>query len=74
MDALEAAATLAPDALLPVKLLGSVLARSHRLREAEAALRRASELDPDDPRLRNDRATVLMRLHRHAEARALLSS
>ena len=72
MDALDAAAALAPDALLPVKLLGGVLARSHRLREAEAALRRASELDPDDPRLRNDRATVLMRLHRHAEARALL--
>ena len=72
IDALEAAAVLAPDALLPVKLLGGVLARSHRLREAEAALRRASELDPDDPRLRNDRATVLMRMHRHAEARALL--
>lgn len=72
IDALEAAATLAPDALLPVKLLAGVLARSHRLREAEAALRQAAELDPDDPRLRNDRATVLMRMHRHAEARALL--
>ena len=38
--------------LLPVKLLGAVLARSDRRREAEAALRRAIELDPDDPRLR----------------------
>ena len=73
IDALEAAATLAPDALLPVKLLGSVLARSHRLREADAALRRACELDPDDPRLRNDRGTVLMRMHRHAEAHVVLS-
>ena len=73
LDALDAAATLAPDALLPVKLLGCALARSHRLREAEVALRRASELDPDDPRLRNDRGTVLMRLHRHAEAHTLLS-
>ena len=73
IDALEAAATLAPDELLPVKLLGSVLARSHRLRDAEAALRRAAELDPNDPRLRNDRGTVLMRMHRHAEAHAVLS-
>jgi predicted O-linked N-acetylglucosamine transferase (SPINDLY family) len=72
IDALEAAAGLAPDALLPVKLLGSLLARSHRLRDAEAALRRAVELDPDDPKLRNDRATVLMRMHRHAEARDVL--
>ncbi len=72
IDALEAATALAPDALLPVKLLGAVLARSDRRREAEAALRRASELDPDDPRLRNDRATVLLRMQRHAEASALL--
>ena len=42
IDALEAAAALAPDAPLPAKLLGGVLSRSSRLREAEAALRRAS--------------------------------
>jgi predicted O-linked N-acetylglucosamine transferase (SPINDLY family) len=72
IDSLEAAAALAPDAVLPVKTLANVLSRSHRLREAEAALRRASELDPDDPWLRNNRATVLMRMHYHAKARALL--
>jgi predicted O-linked N-acetylglucosamine transferase (SPINDLY family) len=72
IDCLDAAAALAPDALLPAKLLGGLLGRSHRLREAEAALRRASLLDPQDPRLRNDHATVLMRMHRHAEARDLL--
>ena len=72
IDSLEAAAALAPDALLPVKLLGAVLARSDRRHEAETALRRASELDPDDPRLHNDRATVLMRMQRHADASAIL--
>ncbi len=41
IDALEAATALAPDAPLPAALLGNVLARSNRLREAEAALRRA---------------------------------
>lgn len=72
IDALEVAAALAPDAPLPVALLGGVLAQGNRLREAEAALRRAIDLDPDNPRLRNDRAAVLMRLHRHPEARTLL--
>ena len=72
VDALEVATVLAPDAALPAKLLANVLARSPRLREAEAALRRASELNPTDPGLRNDLATVLMRMHHHAEARGLL--
>ncbi len=61
IDALEAATALAPDARLPAALLGGVLARSNRLREAEAALRRASELDPDNLPLRDTRATVLLR-------------
>ncbi len=69
IDALEAAAALAPDAPMPAYMLGSLLARSNRLREAEAALRRASELDPKNEELRNTRATVLFRMHRHAEAR-----
>ena len=47
-DALEAAVALAPEAPLPVYVLGEVLARSNRLDDAEAALRRASELDPDN--------------------------
>jgi predicted O-linked N-acetylglucosamine transferase (SPINDLY family) len=72
IDAFEIATALAPDAPLPVAFLGGVLAHGNRLREADAALRRATELDPDNPRLRNDRATVLMRMHRNPEARALL--
>jgi protein O-GlcNAc transferase len=72
IDALETATALAPGAKLPAALLGDALARSNRLREAEAALRRASELDPDNQALRDARATVLFRMHRHAEARTEL--
>ncbi len=35
-------------------------------------LRHASELDPDNQQLRNAHATVLFRMHRHAEARTEL--
>jgi predicted O-linked N-acetylglucosamine transferase (SPINDLY family) len=69
IDALEVAVTLAPDAARPTALLAGVLTRTTRVDEAEKWLRRAAELDPDEPRLRNDHAAVLMRLHRHAEAR-----
>jgi protein O-GlcNAc transferase len=72
IDALEAAAALAPDAPEPSAFLGRALARSSRLKEAERRLRRAAELDPDNAQVRNDHATVLMRMHRHAEARTLL--
>ncbi len=72
LDALEVAVALAPTEPLPACLLGGVLARSNRLAEAEAALRRAWDLDPADTRLANDLAAVLMRMHRHAEARAIL--
>jgi len=73
IDALETATALAPEARAPAVLLSGVLSRSNRLREAESALRRASELDPDNPQIQNDRAAILMRLHRHAEAHALLT-
>ncbi len=72
IDALEAATELAPGEREPLRLLGGVLARSSRVRQAEQVLRRVSVLDPDDPQVRNDHAAVLMRLHRHAEARAIL--
>ncbi|HME27245.1 MAG TPA: tetratricopeptide repeat protein, partial [Acetobacteraceae bacterium] len=72
IDALEAATALAPDAPWPAYFLGEVLARSNRLCEAEAALRRAGELDPKNGQLRNTRATVLFRMHHHAEARGEL--
>ena len=72
IDALEAATALAPGDTEPHAYLGAVLTRTTRARQAEAALRRASELDPGNPRLLNDRAAMLMRLHRHAEARDLL--
>ena len=72
VDAVEAAVALAPDALLPKRLLGELLARANRLSEAEVVLRRAAELDPEDHELGNCRAAVLFRLHRHAQARTEL--
>jgi protein O-GlcNAc transferase len=71
-DILEAAAALAPDAAVPAVLLGRVLATLSRPRDAEAALARAIELDPDNPQPRNDRAVMLIRMQRYAEARELL--
>lgn len=72
IDALEAACELASDDLVPLRLLGGVLARSTRIRQAEDVLRRVAALDPDNPQVGNDHAAVLMRLHRHAEARSIL--
>jgi protein O-GlcNAc transferase len=72
LDALEAATELAPDDLAPLRLLGGVLARSSRTRQAEHVLRRVAEKDPDNPQVGNDHAAVLMRLHRHAEAQTIL--
>jgi predicted O-linked N-acetylglucosamine transferase (SPINDLY family) len=69
IDALEAATALAPDAALPAYFLGELLALANRLSKAETALRRARQLDPDNEQLRNILATVLFRMHRHAEAR-----
>lgn len=72
LDALEVAAALAPNAALPATLLGGILARSNRLQEAEATLRRAHDLDPRNTRTANDLAVVLLRMHRPGEARHLL--
>jgi predicted O-linked N-acetylglucosamine transferase (SPINDLY family) len=72
IDALETAMALAPGAREPIRLLAGVLSRSTRASQAEAAVRQALERDPTNPRLMNDHAAMLMRLHRHAEARDLL--
>ena len=72
IDALEAATALAPDARLPAALLGGVLARSNRLHEAEAALRRASELDPDNLHAARRARRCCSACTRHAQARAEL--
>jgi protein O-GlcNAc transferase len=72
IDALEVAVALVPDAARPTALLGGMLARTTRVDEAEKWLRRACDLNPDEPRLRNDHAAVLMRKHRDAQARAEL--
>jgi protein O-GlcNAc transferase len=72
IDTLEAATELAPEAMLPLKLLGGVLARSTRTRQAEMVLRRVVAVEPHNPQAGNDLAAMLMRLHRHAEARAIL--
>lgn len=73
MDALEVATALAPDAIVPFWLLGAILARGNRLPAAETALRRAHDLDPLHPRIANDLAAVLTRMHRHREALGILS-
>ena len=72
IDALEAATELTPDTLVPLRLLAGVLARSSRVGHAEHVLRRLRSLDPDNPQASNDHAAVLMRLHQHAAARAIL--
>ena len=72
VDALEAAVALAPEAREPIRILAGVLSRTARSRDAEVTLREALKLDPTNPQLMNDHAAVLMRVHRHAEARDLL--
>ena len=74
IEAFEIAVALAPDAPQPSMFLAHALIRSTRLREGEAALRRAIELDPGNMTLRNDLAATLMRMHRHGEARTLLQA
>ncbi|MGD0105803.1 MAG: tetratricopeptide repeat protein [Rhodopila sp.] len=74
IDVLEAATELAPKAQAPLWHLGRMLARSNanRTRQAEAVLRRVFAMDPDNAEVGNHLATVLIRLHRHAEARSIL--
>ncbi len=72
IEALEAAAALAPDHPEIARLHAGLLARSAHVAAAEAALARAVALNPADRALRNDHAATLMRMHRHAEARAIL--
>jgi protein O-GlcNAc transferase len=72
IDILEAVTELSPDELVPLRMLGGLLTRSNRPRQAEQVLRRLGVLDPDNPQVRNDHAVILMKLHRHAEAQTLL--
>ena len=72
IDAFEAATVLAPDAPYPATLLANALAHANRVREAEAVLRNASTLDPDNDELRDMHASIMLRLYRHAEARSEL--
>ncbi len=72
IDALETATILAPNSPLPLSLFGGMLARSNRLVQADLVLRHVGTLQPDNTQIRSDHAVVLMRLHRHAEARAIL--
>lgn len=72
VDALAFAAALAPNATMPLRFLGSALARTGEVWRAEQILRRIWRMDPDDPEICNSLATVLMRQHRHAEARRML--
>ncbi len=71
-DLLETAVSLQPDALPPLALLGRVLASLNRPSQAEAVLARVVALDPDNPKPRNDRAVMLLRVLRAVEAREIL--
>jgi predicted O-linked N-acetylglucosamine transferase (SPINDLY family) len=70
----QIAVGLAPDDAMASAFLGSALSRTSRLHEAEAALRRAAELDPTNIGVRNNHAATLMRMHRHAQAATVLQA
>ena len=72
IGALEIACALAPDEPALLRLLGGSLARSSHVQRAEEVLRQVWVLEPDDSQAANNLAAVLMRLHRHAEARDIL--
>lgn len=72
IQVLEAATFLSRDDLTIMRLLGSLLVRSSNAARAEAVLRCIAERDPESAQAKNDYAAALMRVHRHAEARALL--
>jgi protein O-GlcNAc transferase len=72
IDALEVATHLAPDALVPLRMLGEVLSHSGRVSDAEKALRQLAALDPKNRYGGNNHAAILMRMHRFGEARAIL--
>lgn len=71
-DALEAAATLAPDDPTPAIALAHALTASSLPKRAVAALRRAVDLAPGDANLRNNLAATLVRIYQFEEARAIL--
>ncbi|MDA8048618.1 MAG: hypothetical protein M0002_01160 [Rhodospirillales bacterium] len=75
IDALAAAAVLAPESAEIHALLGRRLAEAERLAEADRELRRAIALGhPEEAELRNVLGAVLMRRYRHAEAYDVLAS
>ena len=72
IEALEAATELAPDQVVPLRLLANILANSSRTRQAEVVLRRLIAMDPYSMHPANALATVLIRMMQHAEARTIL--
>ncbi len=72
VDALEAAAILAPSSTAILGLLANRLCHTSRLTEAEDAMRRICASKPDCVELHNNHATILTRLQRHEEARLIL--
>ena len=72
IETLQAAAILGPRDRVACKLYAEMLARSTRAAEAEVALRHALTLDADNHDAVMALSVVLMRLHRYAEAVALL--
>jgi protein O-GlcNAc transferase len=72
IDALEAATELAPEALVPLRLLGGVLSHSGRINQTEKVMRQLCSLDHDNRYHSNNHAVTLMRMHRFGEARMIL--
>jgi protein O-GlcNAc transferase len=72
IDALEAATQMAPDAIVPLRLLSRLLAHSGRLDYTEKVMRRLCALDSDNRHESNNHAAVLMKMHRFGEARVIL--
>ena len=74
VDLLETAVLLAPDAPLPAAALANALLHTAQFAAAVPALKRATELSPDNLGLRNDHAAALNRVHRYREGREILES
>ncbi len=71
-DLLETATALRPDQAPILTLLARVFGALNRPAQAEGLLARVTALDPGNPQPKNDRAVMLLRMQRPAEARTVL--
>ena len=71
-DILETVTLLVPEAPVPAAAFANSLLHAGKFLQAVPALRRASELAPDDLPLANDHAAALNRVHRYREGQEIL--